>query len=128
MIRIKLTSVMVADQEKALQFYTKALGFVKKRDIPMGASRWLTVVSPAEPDGTQLLLEPNGNPVAGPFQRGLYQQGIPATAFAVDDIHQEYARMKELGVVFRGEPAKAGPATVVVLDDTCGNWIQLFQV
>lgn len=130
MIRIKLTSVMVDNQCKAEKFYTEVLGFQKKQDIPMGEARWLTVVSPAEPDGTELLLEPMGGLAeASGFQKALYAAGIPATAFAVDNIDAEYERMKALGVQFRGEPSKpeAGPSTLL-LEDTCGNLIQLFQI
>jgi catechol 2,3-dioxygenase-like lactoylglutathione lyase family enzyme len=130
MIRIRLTSVMVDDQDKAEKFYTELLGFQKKQDIPMGEARWLTVVSPAEPDGTELLLEPMGSVAeAAVFQKALYTAGIPATAFAIDDIDAAYERMKALGVQFQGEPSKPefGPATLL-LDDTCGNLIQLFQI
>lgn len=130
MISIKLTSVMVDDQDKAEKFYTQVLGFQKKQDIPMGAARWLTVVSPAEPDGAELLLEPMGGVAeALPFQKALFNAGIPLTAFAVDDVETEYKRMKALGVEFRGEPStpEFGPSTVV-LNDTCGNLIQLFQI
>jgi catechol 2,3-dioxygenase-like lactoylglutathione lyase family enzyme len=128
-IRIKLTSVMVDDQAKAQKFYTEVLGFVTKRDIPMGAARWLTVVSPAEPEGTELLLEPNSGVEEAPgFQKALLNSGIPITAFAVDDIEAEYDRLKALGVEFRGPPSKpdVGPSNVL-LNDTCGNLIQLFQ-
>ena len=127
-IRIKLTSVYVDDQEKALKFYTEVLGFVKKRDIPVGKAKWLTVVSPAEPDGTELLLEPSDNPATKAFKKAIFEQGIPLTAFVVEDVQREYERMKRLGVVFRIEPTKVGPATVVIFDDTCGNLIQLYQV
>jgi predicted enzyme related to lactoylglutathione lyase len=127
-MKIKLSSVFVDDQEKALQFYTKVLGFVKKMDIPMGQARWLTVVSPEEPEGTQLLLEPSDNPAAQTFKQAIFQQGIPATAFAVDDIQKEYARMKKLGVTFTQEPTQTPGPTVAVFDDTCGNLIQIFQV
>src|SRR5947207_14835619 len=98
MIKINLTSVFVDDQDKALKFYTEVLGFVKKMDVPVGQFKWLTVVSPAEQDGTQLLLEPNDNPAARTFQEAMYKQGIPLTSFAVDDIQKEYARMKRLDV------------------------------
>ncbi len=125
-MKLKLTSVYVDDQDKALKFYTEVLGFVKKIEIP--AIRWLTVVSPDEPDGTQLLLEPNSNPAAKTFQVAIFEQGIPLTAFAVEDIHKEYERMKKLGVVFTMEPTKTGATTVAVFDDTCGNLIQLFQI
>lgn len=127
-MRIKLTSVLVDDQEKALKVYTEVLGFVKKQDIPLGEAKWLTVVSPEEPDGTELLLEPNGNPAARTFQEAVHKQGIPATAFAVDDIQKEFERMKKLGVAFTMEPTKTGPVTVAVFDDTCGNLIQMYQV
>lgn len=127
-MKIKLSTVIVGDQDKALKFYTEVLGFVKKMDIPVGEFKWLTVVSPEEPDGTELLLEPNGNPAAKTYQSAIFEQGIPLTAFAVDDIQKEYERMKKLGVVFRTEPTKTGPVTVAVFDDTCGNLIQLYQV
>jgi catechol 2,3-dioxygenase-like lactoylglutathione lyase family enzyme len=130
MIMIKLTSVMVDDQAKAHAFYTDKLGFATKRDIPMDEARWLTLVSPADPDGTELLLEPNSGVAEAPvFQNAVYDAGIPITAFAVDDIEAEYQRLKSLGVVFRGEPTEPdfGPSTVT-LEDTCGNLIQLFQV
>ena len=127
-MKIKLTSVMVADQDKALKFYTDVLGFVKKNDIPVGEAKWLTVVSPEGPDDIELLLEPNDNPAAKLFQEALFKQGIPLKAFAVEDIDKEYERMKKLGVVFSQEPTKMGPTTVAVFDDTCGNLIQLYQV
>ena len=127
-MKIKLSSVFVDDQEKALQFYTQVLGFVKKVDMPVGQARWLTVVSPQEPEGTQLLLEPSDNPAAKTFKQAIFQQGIPATAFVVDDIQKEYARMKNLGVKFTQEPTQTGGPTIAVFDDTCGNLIQLFQV
>jgi catechol 2,3-dioxygenase-like lactoylglutathione lyase family enzyme len=127
-MKIKLNSVFVDDQDKALRFYTEVLGFVKKSDYPVGQFKWLTVVSPEEPDGTELLLEPNDNPAAKTFQAALFKQGIPATSFVVDDIQKEYERMKKLGVLFIMEPTKAGPATVAIFDDTCGNLIQLVQV
>jgi catechol 2,3-dioxygenase-like lactoylglutathione lyase family enzyme len=130
MIRIKLTSVMVDDQAKALDFYTRVLGFVLKHDLPMGGPRWLTVVTADDPDGTELLLEPMSGLAEAPgFQKALFNAGIPATAFGVDDIDAEYARMKALGAKFRGEPSKpaSGPA-IVAVEDTCGNLIQLFQL
>jgi catechol 2,3-dioxygenase-like lactoylglutathione lyase family enzyme len=126
-LKIKLTSVLVDDQDKALKFYTEMLGFVKSKDIPLGAFKWLTVISPEGPEEIELLLEPNDNPVAKTFQASLREQGIPLTAFAVDDLQREYSRLKQLGVVFRGEPRKMGPTTVAVFDDTCGNLIQLYQ-
>jgi len=127
-MKIKLHSVMVDDQDKALRFYTEVLGFIKKTEMPAGEAKWLTVVSPEGPDDIELLLEPNSFPAAKTFQRALFEAGIPSTAFAVDDIQKEYDRMKGLGVAFRGEPTKLGPATVCVFDDTCGNLIQLYQV
>lgn len=127
-MKIKLSSVFVDDQDKALKFYTEILGFVKKADIPVGDVKWLTVVSPNEPDGTELLLEPNGNTAAKTFQKGIFEQGIPATAFVVEDIQKEYERLTNLGIVFRTEPVKMGEVTVAVFDDTCGNLIQLYQV
>ncbi len=131
-MKIKLTSVYVDDQDKALKFYTEVLGFVKKNDFPVGEFKWLTVVSPEEPDGTELLLEPDRNPLIDPatktFKKALFENGIPLTSFAVDDIQKEYNRMKKLGVKFTQEPTQMGPATVAVFDDTCGNLIQLAQV
>jgi catechol 2,3-dioxygenase-like lactoylglutathione lyase family enzyme len=126
-MKIQLTSVMVDDQEQALKFYTEVLGFVKKMDIPMGAARWLTVVSPDGPDGVELLLEPNSHPAAKPFQQALFKDGIPLTAFAVDDIEKEFQRMKARGVAFKQAPTQAGPVTIAVFDDTCGNLIQIYQ-
>ncbi|SRR5581483_1237466 len=126
-MKINLNSVLVEDQDKALKFYTEVLGFVKKTDIPAGDYKFLTVVSPEEPDGTQLLLEPNNNPAARTFQRALFEQGIPLASFAVTDVQKEYERMKELGVKFTMEPTQAGPVTLAVFDDTCGNLIQLAQ-
>lgn len=125
---IKLTSVFVDDQDKALKFYTEVLGFVKKSDLPVGRFRWLTVVSPEEPDGAELLLEPNDNPAAKTYQKAIFEQGIPTTAFTVRDIQREYERMKKLGVAFSVDPTKTAMATVAVFDDTCGNLIQLFQI
>jgi catechol 2,3-dioxygenase-like lactoylglutathione lyase family enzyme len=127
-MRIKLSSVLVDDQDKALNFYTEILGFIKKADIPMGEARWLSVVSPQAPDEVELLLEPNSNPAAKTYQRALFDQEIPLTAFAVEDIQSEYERMKKLGVAFRSEPTAVGQATVAVFNDKCGNLIQLYQV
>lgn len=127
-MRIKLTSVLVNSQDKALAFYTDVLGFVKKKDIPMGEARWLTVVSPQGPDDVELLLEPNGNPAAKTFQEALYNQGIPLTSFNVDDIRSEYERLTALGVKFTLPPTQAGPAIIATFDDTCGNLIQIHQV
>jgi catechol 2,3-dioxygenase-like lactoylglutathione lyase family enzyme len=127
-MRITLASVFVEDQEKALAFYTEVLGFVKRTDVPAGAFRWLTVVSPERPDDVELLLEPNDNPAARAYQRAIYEQGVPATAFAVDDLRGEYERMKRLGVRFVQEPTTVGPVIRAVLDDTVGNLIQIYQV
>ena len=127
-MRIVVTSVLVDDQEKALRFYTDVLGFVKKADIPMGEARWLTVVSPQDPDGTELLLEPDSHPAAGPFKDALVADGIPATSFGVDDVNAEFRRLQGLGVRFSQEPLEMGPVTTAVLDDTCGNLIQIAQL
>ncbi|MET8290598.1 VOC family protein [Streptomyces sp. NPDC048448] len=124
-MKIHLSSVFVDDQEKALRFYTDVLGFVKKHDVPLGEDRWLTVVSPEDPDGTQLLLEPSGHPAVRPYKTALVQDGIPATSFAVDDVQAEFNRLRELGVYFTQEPLEMGPVTTAVLDDTCGNLIQI---
>lgn len=124
-MRINVTSVLVDDQEKALRFYTDVLGFVKKTEIPVGDALWLTVVSPDEPDGTELLLEPDGHPAAGPFKRALVDDGIPFTSFAVDDATAEYERLREKGVRFTQEPVEMDSVTTAVLDDTCGNLIQI---
>lgn len=127
-MKIKLTSVMVDDQEKALKFYTEVLGFVKKRDIPMDEHRWLTVVSKVEQNGPELVLEPMGFEPAKTYQKALYEAGIPLTAFHVDDIEKEYERLQEMGVEFSMEPTQMGPSKLAVFDDTCGNNIQLFEV
>ena len=124
-MRINLASVMVDDQDKALRFYTEVLGFVKKVEIPMGGHRWLTVVSPEDVDGTQLVLEPDGHPAVGPFKRALVEDGIPFTSFAVDDVRTEYERLRAAGVRFTQEPVDMGPVMTAVLDDTCGNLIQI---
>ena len=124
-MRITLTSVLVDDQEKALRFYTDVLGFVKKTEVPLGEHRWLTVVSPEDPDGVELVLEPDGHPAVRPFKAALVEDGIPFTSFAVDDVHAEFARLKGLGVTFTQEPVAMGPVTTAVLDDTCGNLIQI---
>lgn len=126
-MKIAITSVMVSDQDKALKFYTEVLGFVKKTDIPMGGPRWLTVVSPEQPDGPELLLEPTGFPPAKIYQKALFDAGIPLTSFAVTDIESTYRKLKEQGVMFRTNPAKMGPVTIAVFDDTCGNLIQIAQ-
>lgn len=127
-MQIKLTSVMVNDQEKGLKFYTDVLGFVKRNDLPAGEARWLTVVSPDGPEDVELLLEPNNFPAAKIYQEALFDAGIPLTAFAVTDLQREFERLKELGVVFTVEPTKAGEATIAVFEDTCGNLIQIYQV
>jgi len=127
-MKIKLTSVFVDDQDKALKFYTEVLGFVKKLDFPVGEFKWLTVVSPQEPNGTELLLEPSDNPAAKAFKKSIFEQGITAAAFASDDIQKEYARLKKLGVQFTIEPTNMGMATIAVFNDTCGNLIQIYQV
>jgi catechol 2,3-dioxygenase-like lactoylglutathione lyase family enzyme len=124
-MRINLTSVFVDDQEKALRFYTEVLGFVKKYDVPVGEDRWLTVASPQDPDGTELLLEPSGHPAVKPFKESLVADGIPFTSFAVDDVAAEYERLRGLGVRFTREPTAMGPVTTAVFDDTCGNLIQI---
>ena len=127
-MKIKLTGVFVDDQDKALKFYVDVLGFIKKEDMPVGEFKWLTVVSPEAPDDIELLLEPNNNPAAKTYQQAIFDQGIPAAAFAVDDIHQEYERLKERGVEFSMEPTESGPAILAIFNDTCGNLIQLYQV
>jgi catechol 2,3-dioxygenase-like lactoylglutathione lyase family enzyme len=124
-MRIHLSSVFVDDQDKALTFYTDLLGFVKKHDVPLGEARWITVVSAEDPDGTELLLEPDGHPAVGPYKRALVEDGIPATSFAVDDVTSEFERLRGLGVHFTQEPLAMGPVTTAVFDDTCGNLIQL---
>lgn len=126
-MKIRVTSVFVSDQEKALKFYTEVLGFVKKSDISVGQYRWLTVVSPEQPDGTELLLEPNENPAAKEYQKAIFEQGIPATAFFVDDIQKDYEKLKESGVRFTMQPTKVTGSTIAVFDDSCGNLIQINQ-
>jgi len=126
-MRIILTSVYVDDQEKALAFYTDVLGFVKKEDVPMGEHRWLTLVSPHDPDGTRLLLEPEGHPAARPFKEALAGDGVPFTMFGVEDAHAEYQRLKGLGVEFTQPPVEMGPVIMAVFDDTCGNLIQIAE-
>jgi catechol 2,3-dioxygenase-like lactoylglutathione lyase family enzyme len=126
-MRIKLTSVLVDDQEKALDFYTRVLGFEKKMDVPLGEHRWLTVVSPDDPDGTQLVLEPDAHPAAKPFKAALMSDGIPSASFTVDDVEREFERLTRLGVDFMQEPAQMGPVTTAVFDDKCGNLIQIAE-
>jgi catechol 2,3-dioxygenase-like lactoylglutathione lyase family enzyme len=124
-LRINITSVLVDDQAKALAFYTDVLGFMKKTDVPAGGARWLTVVSPAAPDGVELLLEPDGHPAAKPFKEALVADGIPFTSFAVEDARAEFERLKAAGVRFVQEPTDLGPVVTAVFDDTCGNLIQI---
>jgi catechol 2,3-dioxygenase-like lactoylglutathione lyase family enzyme len=124
-VRINLTSVFVDDQDKALRFYTEVLGFVKKTEVPLGEHSWLTVVSPDDPDGVELVLEPSEHPAVRPFKEALVADGIPFNSFAVDDVHKEFDRLRGLGVRFTQEPAEMGPVTTAVFDDTCGNLIQI---
>ena len=126
-MRIALTSVYVDEQAKALAFYTRILGFLKKKDIPFGESRWLTVVSPENADGTELLLEPDSHPAARPFKQALMSDGIPFTSFGVDNVRVEYERLRGLGVRFIQPPVELGPVTTAVFDDTCGNLIQIAE-
>ena len=127
-MKMKFTKIYVDNLDKALTFYTEVLGFQKKADFLVGSFRWVTVVSPEEPDGTELLLEPNDNPAPKVSQAALFQQGIPATAFAVADMQHEYERLKQQGVVWTRPPTPMGPVTIALFDDTCGNLIQLVQV
>ena len=127
-MKIRITSVMVTDQDKALKFYTDVLGFVKKREIPMGDHKWLTVVSKEEQDGVELLLEPMGFAPAKIYQKALFDAGIPLTVFNVDDVEKEHARFSALNVAFSVKPTRMGPVKLAVLDDTCGNHIQMVQV
>jgi len=127
-MRIHLASIFVDDQDKALRFYTEVLGFREKNNIPLGEHRWLTVVSPQDPDGTELVLEPDAHPAVGPFRDAIVADGIPFTSFAVDDVRSEYERLRALGVHFLQEPTQMGPVITAVLDDTCGNLIQLAQL
>ena len=124
-MRIRLTSVLVDDQDRALDFYTRVLGFIKKTEIPMGEARWLTVVSAEEPEGPELVLDPSGHPAVGPFKAALVADGIPFTSFAVADAGAEYDRLLALGVTFTQPPLTMGPVTTAVFDDTCGNLIQI---
>jgi len=126
-MKIVVTSVLVDDQQKALEFYTDVLGFEKKQDIPMGDARWLTVVSPQDPDGTELLLEPDSHPAAKPFKKALVDDGIPYTSFGVDDVKADFERLSGRGVSFTQPPTEMGPVTTAVFDDTCGNLIQIAQ-
>jgi catechol 2,3-dioxygenase-like lactoylglutathione lyase family enzyme len=124
-VRINLASIHVDDQDKALAFYTDVLGFVKKTEVPLGEHRWLTVVSPEDPDGVELVLEPGDHPAVRPYKEALAADGIPFTSFAVSDVQAEFERLKALGVTFTQEPLTMGPVTTAVLDDTCGNLIQI---
>lgn len=127
-MRIYVTSVYVDDQDKALAFYTDILGFEKKVEVPLGEHKWLTVVSPEAPDGPELLLEPDAHPASRAFKKALHADGIPLTSFAVQDVQAEYERLRDLGVEFTMEPTQMGPVTIAVLDDTCGNLIQIAQL
>jgi catechol 2,3-dioxygenase-like lactoylglutathione lyase family enzyme len=126
-MRIVVSAIFVDDQDKALDFYTLKLGFVKKTEVPVGEYKWLTVVAADDQEGTELLLEPDAHPAVRPFKEALVQDGIPFTQFAVDDIRAEYERLQAAGVVFTQPPVAMGPVTTAVLDDTCGNLIQLAQ-
>ena len=126
-MRIKLTSIMVDDQDKALDFYTRVLGFQKKHEFPAGAYKWLTVVSPEAPQEVELSIEPNANPAAKTFQKAMFDQKIPLAAFEVREIQKEYTRLRGLGVVFLSEPTKMGPVTLAIMSDTCGNLIQMYE-
>jgi predicted enzyme related to lactoylglutathione lyase len=126
-LRIKLTSIMVEQQDKALRFYTEVLGFRKKHDIPVGEYRWITVVAAEGPNDLELVLEPNANPAGKTFQGAMFSQGIPLAAFEVADIEGECTRLKSHGVAFTREPTKTGPVTIAIFSDTCGNLVQLYQ-
>ena len=126
-MRIIVTSIFVQDQDKALKFYSEKLGFIKKEDVPVGKFRWITLVSPDDQDGTELLLEPNEHPAAKEYQKKIFADGIPATMFGVADIRKEYKRLMDKGVKFIMEPTKMGNITIAVFDDTCGNLIQIAQ-
>jgi predicted enzyme related to lactoylglutathione lyase len=126
-MKITLVSVMVGDQDQALDFYTRVLGFVKKKDVPLGEFRWLTVVSPEGPDDVELLLEPTGFPASRTYQKALFEAGIPLVTFAVADIQKEYERMKKAGVAFSMAPTTMGLVTAAVFEDFCGNRIQIYQ-
>lgn len=126
-MKILVISIFVEDQDKALEFYSEKLGFVKKEDVPVGEFRWITLVSPDEQDGTEFLLEPNNHPAAKEYQKKIFADGIPATMFGVADINKEYKRLLEQGVKFTMEPTKMGELTIAVFDDTCGNLIQIVE-
>ena len=127
-MRINITSVLVDDQAKALAFYTEVLGFKKKADVVHAEHRWLTVVSPEQPDGVELLLEPDAHPAAGPFKQALVEDGVPYTSFGVEDARAEFKRLREKGVRFTQDPLELGGITMAVFDDTCGNLIQIASV
>ncbi|WP_339225997.1 VOC family protein [Oceanobacillus sp. FSL K6-2867] len=126
-MKIIVTSIFVEDQDKALQFYSEKLGFIKKHDVPAGEFRWITLVSPEDQEGTEIVLEPNNNPIAKDYQKRLFEEGIPVTMFGIEDIHKEYERLLQLGVKFTMKPTKMGEITIAVFDDTCGNLIQIIQ-
>lgn len=126
-MKIIVTSLFVQDQDQALRFYSESLGFVKKHDVPAGEFRWITLVSPDDQDGTELVLEPNDNPVAKEYQKKLFNQGIPATMFGVEDIHKEYDRLINKGVKFTMKPKEMDKVTIAIFDDTCGNLIQIIE-
>jgi len=126
-MKIILSSIFVDDQDKALKFYTEVLGFLPKQDIPLGKYRWLSVVSPDAPDGVELVLEPNDNPAAQTFQKAIYDQGIPMTGFSVADMKSDYERMLSLGVRFKTAPDYQQDLIIAMFDDTCGNYIHLYQ-
>lgn len=126
-MKIIITSIFVQDQDKALEFYSDKLGFTKKEDVPTGEFLWITLVSPEDQGGTRLLLEPNDHPAAKEYQKKLFADGIPVTMFGVEDIHKEYNRLLEKGVQFTMEPTEMGGVTIAVLDDTCGNLVQIIQ-
>lgn len=126
-MKIIVTSIFVQDQDKALEFYSETMGFVKKQDVPVGEFRWITLVSPEDQDGTELLLEPNDHPAAKEYQKKIFAEGIPATMFGVADVRKEYKRLMEHGVKFTMEPTEMGEVTIAVFDDTCGNLIQIVQ-
>lgn len=126
-MKIIVTSIFVDDQEQALEFYSEILGFVKKHDVPAGEFRWITLVSPNDLEGTELVLEPNNHPAAKEYQKKLYDDGIPATMFGIEDVHQEYERLLKQGVKFTMEPKNVGEVTIAIFDDTCGNLIQIAQ-
>jgi catechol 2,3-dioxygenase-like lactoylglutathione lyase family enzyme len=126
-MKIIVTSLFVDDQDKALNFYSETLGFVKKHDVPTGEFRWIALISPDDQDGTELLLEPNDNPAAKEYQNKLFEQGIPATMFGVSDVRKEYEVLLKHGIKFTMEPTKMGDNTIAVFDDTCGNLIQIIE-